>query len=101
MNTQLLTCKYDPDNGPSWSPRLIGCQPTNCTNPFPAIPSNSTFAVTKTPNKSNLKQYSTSALYTCPSNASLPTLISSNFTFDYPKTAGLIYNVTAYCDLDR
>jgi len=101
MATQTLMCAYDPDVGPSWSPSLTACQPTNCTNLYPATPLNSTMLATKVPNRFNLKQYLTSILYTCPSNTSLPLLLSSNFSFDYPKSAGIVNNVTASCDLDR
>ena len=47
------------------------------------------------------KQYTTTILYYCPSNLTLPTIISSNFSFDYTKSLGIIKNVTAVCEIDR
>jgi hypothetical protein len=31
----------------------------------------------------------------------LPNLISSNFSLDYSLASGFVYNVTAYCEVDR
>jgi hypothetical protein len=48
-----------------------------------------------------LQQYQTTISFFCPANQSLPTLISSNFSFDYSASSGKIYNLTAFCEIDR
>ena len=47
------------------------------------------------------RQYRTTVAYLCPANTSLPQIISSNFSLDYKKQNGMVYNVTALCDIDR
>ena len=52
-------------------------------------------------NKTTNQQYQTTVFYSCPANASLPNLISSNFSFDFQLSAGFVYNLTAFCEIDR
>ena len=52
-------------------------------------------------NKTTNQQYQTTVFYSCPANASLPGLISSNFSFDFKLSAGFVYNLTAFCEIDR
>ncbi len=51
--------------------------------------------------KLQINWFQTTITYICPANTSLPTAISSNFSFDYSLSAGFIYNVTAYCEIDQ
>ena len=50
---------------------------------------------------SHERQYETTVHYSCPSNTSIPAMLTSNFSFDYAVDAGSIYTVQAYCEIDR
>lgn len=53
------------------------------------------------PNTVTNKQYQTTVTYRCPTNSSLPTILASNFTFNFKNlTNGFIYNLTATCQAD-
>ena len=53
------------------------------------------------PNSVTNRQYQTSVLYRCPTNSSFPTILASNFTFNFKNlTNGFVYNLTAVCHAD-
>jgi len=99
-NSQTLRCAYDPNTGGYWTPNPIACEPKSCKFPPPTAPSDTIYNVIYNPNKATSMQYQTTIAYMCPSNMSLPSLISSNFSLDYPVSKGFVYNVTAYCEVD-
>jgi hypothetical protein len=51
-------------------------------------------------NKTTNQQYQTTFVYYCPANSSLPSLISSNYSFDFGLANGFVYNLTAFCEID-
>ena len=99
-DTQTLRCAYDPNTGGYWSPTPVACEPRTCKFPPPSATNDTIFNVIYSPNKATNMQYQTTIAYMCPANQSLPSLISSNFSLDYPLSKGFVYNVTAYCEVD-
>jgi hypothetical protein len=65
-----------------------------------AIPTGAYWNILYSPNKTTNRQYQTTIAYICPSNLTLPSVISSNFSLDFPIANGFVYNVTAYCQVD-
>jgi hypothetical protein len=51
-------------------------------------------------NKTTNQQYQTTIVYYCPANNTLPSLISSNYSFSYSPSSQFFYNVTAFCEID-
>ncbi len=74
------------------------CRMIDFTHP---VPKDSKMSIIYKPNPTNTQQYQTTVVYYCPSNLTLPQLISSNFSFDYSLSAGNVNNVTVVCDIDR
>ena len=102
INTQTVTCNYDPLKGGYWSNNPIVCEPLTCLNPLPSPdPSGAAKNIVYSPNPVTNQQYQTTINFTCPANLTLPTIISSNFSFNYNVASGMIYNVSAFCDIDR
>ena len=102
INTQTVTCNYDPTKGGYWSNNPIVCEPLTCLYPLPVPdPTGATKKIVYSPNPVTNQQYQTTINFTCPANLTLPTIISSNFSFNYNVASGFIYNVSAFCDIDR
>jgi len=97
-NTQTITCNVNYWIGTFWS-AIITCQPVSCKYPPPALPANSYQNLIYSPDPVGNKRYQTTVFYGCPANQSLPSLLSSNFSFDYSPNV-FVYNVTAICDID-
>ena len=101
INTQTLTCNYNDYLGGIWSDTPITCQPVSCKYPPPLYPNGSLTKIIFSSNTTTNQQYQTTINFTCPANLTLPTIISSNFSFDYNVANGNIYNVTAFCEIDE
>ena len=100
INIQTLVCQYDPNADAQWSPNPIACEPVSCQYSAPNAPDLTIKNIIYSPNTTTNKQYQTTISYVCPSNLTLPNIISTNFSLDYSLSNGFIYNVTAYCEVD-
>ena len=100
INTQTITCLYSTSQGGYWS-TVVTCEPVTCTNRPPTDPANTIKKVIYSANTTTNQQYQTNITYFCPANVSLPSLISSNFSFNYSPQSLRIYNVSSFCEIDR
>jgi hypothetical protein len=101
LNTQTVTCMYSTGKTATWSNNPITCVPVSCYYPPPANSNGSLQKIIYSPNTTTNRQYQTTITFLCPANQTLPQILSSNFSFDYNVANGMIYNVTAFCEIDR